>query len=217
MLYGALRRTKLQEMCWGTRNSRAGNAWSAVPWPGFDIAGALAIRDANLINYHRGNIMQSRGLYFAVLGVLGFAASNAWADNIYLKVPGVTGPVTQAPYTGDIEVLSYSQGFSNPNNSQPQCSDTALMKLIDVTSSYFARSVLDQSAPFTATIYFANPSTFVADTTIKMTGVTVTSVQHSGSEGSSSPLAESITMHATSLTVTFTSNGVSKSYTTSCP
>jgi type VI protein secretion system component Hcp len=147
---------------------------------------------------------------------LSFAASNAWADNIYIHVPGVTGPVTQAPYVGDIEVLSYSQGFSNSNGSSPICSDTSIMKLIDVSSSFFARSVLDLSTtPFTATIYFANSSTFVADTTIKMSGVTVTSVQHSGSEGGGL-LVESISMHATSLNVTFTSNGVSKSYMTSC-
>jgi len=164
--------------------------------------------------------LRARLSFAALISVLGFGAtSNAWADNIYLHIPGVTGSVTQAPYAGDIEILSYSQGFSNPQapNSTPSCSDTSVMKAIDVTSQYFARSVLDLStAPFTATFYFANSSTFVASTTIKMSGVTVTSVQHAASAGGG-PITESISMHATSLFVTFTDpSGAKKSYTATC-
>jgi len=168
-----------------------------------------------------GDTLQARTLSFAALiSVLSIAtASIARADNIYLKVPGLTGPVTQAPYAGIIEILSYSQGFANVGGaSPPQCSDTAIMKNIDIASSFFARSVLDQStAPFIATLYFVNSTTFVASPTINMNGVTVNSVQHSASEGGG-PITESISMHATSLTVTFTdANGAKKTYTASCP
>lgn len=134
-----------------------------------------------------------------------------------MHVPGVTGPVTQAPYQGYIEIESYSQGFSNPGGgSTPQCSDTSIQKLIDVTSQFFARSVLDQSTtPFTAILYFVNTSA-VADTTIRMNGVTVTSVSHAASEGGGT-ISEAISMHATSLSVTFTDGTVKKTYTTNCP
>jgi type VI protein secretion system component Hcp len=167
-----------------------------------------------------GNTMQlhTRSSFAALLCVLTFAgASNAWADTIYMHVIGVVGPVTVAPYQGDIEILSYSQGFSNPvGSSTPQCSDTSIQKSIDVTSQFFARSVLDQSTmPFTAILYFVNTSA-VADTTIRMNSVTVTSVSHGASEGGGS-ISEAISMHATSLTVTFTDGTVKRTYTTSCP
>jgi type VI protein secretion system component Hcp len=162
--------------------------------------------------------LHTRASFAALLCILTFAgASNVWADSIYMHVPGVTGPVTVAPYQGYIEILSYSQGISNPvGGSTPQCSDTALMKNIDVTSQFFARSVLDQSTtPFTAILYFVNSSN-LADTTIRMNGVTVTSVQHAGSEGGA-VLTEAISMHATSLTVTFNDGTIKRTYTTSCP
>jgi type VI protein secretion system component Hcp len=150
-----------------------------------------------------------------MISVLSFAAaSNAWADNIFLQIPGVTGTVTTPPYTGDIDIQSYSQGFSNTGTSV-QCSDTSVQKAIDVSSVFFARSVLGQGSPFTATFHFVNSSA-VEDTTIKMNSVTVTSVQHGASTGGSS-ISESISMHAASLTVTFTDNGVKKTYTTTCP
>lgn len=119
--------------------------------------------------------------------------------------------------SGVFEILSYSQGFTNPGGSStPQCSDTSIQKNIDVTSQFFARSVLDQSTtPFTATLYFVNSSA-VADTVISMSGVTVTSVSHGASEGGGT-ISEAISMHATSLTVKFNNGTVKKSYTTSCP
>ena len=162
--------------------------------------------------------LHTRASFAALLCILTFAGtSNAWADTIYMHVHGVTGPVTVAPYQGYIEILSYSQGFTNPGgSSNPQCSDTSIQKNIDVTSQFFARSVLDQSTtPFTATLYFVNSSA-VADTVISMSGVTVTSVSHGASEGGGT-ISEAISMHATSLTVTFNNGTVKKSYTTSCP
>jgi type VI protein secretion system component Hcp len=159
-----------------------------------------------------------RSSFAALLCTLTFAgASNAWADTIYMHVTGVVGPVTVAPYQGDIEIQAYSQGFSNPvGGSTPQCSDTTIQKSIDVTSQFFARSVLDQSTtPFTAILYFVNTSA-LADTTIRMNGVTVTSVSHAAADGGGA-ISESISMHATSLTVTFTDGTVKRNYTTSCP
>jgi type VI protein secretion system component Hcp len=155
--------------------------------------------------------------YAALIGILSFAAPNARADTIYMHVNGVAGPVTQAPYQGDIAIESYSQGFSNPGGgAPPQCSDTSIQKQIDVTSQFFARSVLDQSTtPFTALLYFVNTSG-LADTTIRMSGVTVTSVSHGAATGGGT-ISESISMHATSLTVTFTDGTTKRTYTTSCP
>jgi hypothetical protein len=159
--------------------------------------------------------MQRRTLSFAALiGVLSFAAaSNAWADSIFLHIPGVTGPVTTAPYVGDIAVLAYSQGFDNSGTSV-QCSDTTLQKSIDVTSQFFARNVLEQTGTFTATLHFVN-SSGVETTTIQLSTVRVNSVAQAAA---SSPITESISMHAASLFVTFTdSTGAKKSYTATCP
>jgi type VI protein secretion system component Hcp len=161
--------------------------------------------------------MQPRTLSFAALiGFLSFAAaSNAWADNIFLQIAGVTGTVTTPPYVGDIAILSYSQGFSN-SGTTVQCSDTSLQKSIDVSSVFFAHNVLEQTGTFKATLHFVNSSA-VEDTTIVMNTVTVNSVQHAASTGGG-PITESISMHAQSLTVTFTDpNGVKKTYTATCP
>ncbi|HSY07000.1 MAG TPA: type VI secretion system tube protein Hcp [Steroidobacteraceae bacterium] len=157
---------------------------------------------------------RTRFFYAALISVLSVAAaSNAWADNIYLHVPGVTGPVTTAPYAGDIDILSYSQGFSN-SGTTAQCSDTSMEKLIDVTSQYFARNVLEQTGTFNATLHFVNSSA-VEDTTIQLNTVRVTSVSHSASNGG---IIESLSMHAASLGVTFTdSTGAKKFYTATCP
>jgi hypothetical protein len=84
-----------------------------------------------------------------------------------------------------------------------------------VTSQYFSRRVLEESGPFTATIYFVNASTLIADTTITLHHVLVTSIQHSGASGSGS-VSETISMFATSQTVTFTSGGTTNSYSATC-
>jgi type VI protein secretion system component Hcp len=153
----------------------------------------------------------------SVLGVLSLAAvSTARADLIFLHVPGVTGTVTTTGFVGDIAILSYSQGFSNSGTgSTPQCSDVAFQKSIDVTSQYFSRRVLEQAGPFTATLYFVDQSTLVAYTTIILHNAVVTSIEHSGAVGGGA-VSESLSIYATSQTVTFTSGGTTNSYTATC-
>ena len=162
--------------------------------------------------------MQARRrlLFTGLITVLSLAAaSSAWADLIYLYIHGVTGTVSTAGFVGDIPMLAYSQGFSNTGpGSTPQCSDISFSREIDVTSQYFSRRVLEQSGPFNAFLYFVNPSTLIADTTITLRNVVITSVQHSGASGGS--VEESILMYATSQTVTFTSGGTTNSYTATC-
>jgi len=153
-------------------------------------------------------------------GLFGFmslaAASSAWADLIFMHIPGVTGSSTTTGFVGDIPMLAYSQGFSNNGpSSTPQCSDISFTRSIDVTSQYFSRRVLEEAGPFTATIYFVNSSTLIADTTITLHNVLVTSIQHSGASGSGS-VSESVSMYATSQTVTFTSGGTTNSYNATC-
>jgi type VI protein secretion system component Hcp len=46
---------------------------------------------------------------------LGLAVSApAMANSIFLKIPGITGPVTTAAFAGDIQLTAYSQGFTDP-------------------------------------------------------------------------------------------------------
>ena len=88
--------------------------------------------------------------------------------------------------------------------------------MLEARGAFFRASAVDQATtPFTAILYFVNSSA-VADTTIRMNGVTVTSVSHAAAEGGGT-ISESISMHATSLSVTFTEGTVKKTYTTSCP
>jgi type VI protein secretion system component Hcp len=144
------------------------------------------------------------------------AASSAWAVLIFLHIAGVTGTVSTTGFVGDIPMEAYSQGFSNNGpGSTPQCSDISFTRSIDVTSQYFSRRVLEEAGPFTATLYFVNSGTLIADTTITLHNVSITSVQHSGASGSGS-VSESIAMYATSQTVTFTSGGTTNSYSATC-
>ncbi len=114
-------------------------------------------------------------------------------------------------------MLAYSQGFSNNGpGSTPQCSDLSFTRTIDVTSQYFSRRVLEEAGPFSATLYFVNESTLIADTTITLRNVVINSVQHSGASGGGGTVTESISMYATSQTVKFTSGGTTNSYTATC-
>jgi len=162
------------------------------------------------------NTMQRRiRILLATLGALGFAPIAA-SQAIYMVIPGVTGPVTTQGFVGAIEVLSYSQGFTNVKGVVT-CSDTSLQKLVDQSSVFFARSVLEQRGPFNATLYFTEtqPASLVITTSIKLKSATVTSVSHGAASGAR--ISENISMHASSLVVSFNNNGVMQTYTTDCP
>jgi type VI protein secretion system component Hcp len=91
-------------------------------------------------------------LFPAVLaGGLSLAATfSVFANDIFLKIPGVTGPVTQTGYVGDIQLLAYSQGFQNTSTissggttaGKTLCGAISFTKLIDATSTIFLQDVM---------------------------------------------------------------------------
>ena len=106
------------------------------------------------------------------------------ANSIYLKIPGVVGPVQVAGYQGDIQLNAYSQAFSNTfatssggsTGGKAVCGAITIQKSIDATSHYFLQDVTKGSHIASAEIYFLGASTGTAPYTIKLTGVFVTSI-----------------------------------------
>lgn len=91
------------------------------------------------------------------------AIAPAMANSIFLKIPGVTGPVTHAAFVGDIQLTAYSQGFTDPatvasggggGSGKTTCGAINITKLVDSTSPDFLQYVTRGVAIPSATIYF---------------------------------------------------------------
>jgi|GEM_PF-2871710 len=131
------------------------------------------------------------------------AVSTASANSIYLKLPGVTGPVTNTVFQGDIQLHAYSQGFTDPTvvatgtggsgASKVSCGAINIVKSIDSTSPDFLRYVTMGSNINTATIYFVGSTASVTSAatvpyTITLTNVHVTSIQQGDTVSNTSSL-----------------------------
>ena len=167
--------------------------------------------------------MQTRTRLFfsAFITVLGFAAaSNASALErlyIYLHIPGVMGTVKTKGFEGDIEITSYSQSLqNNGTGARPTCGPTQLTKNVDVSSQFFSRSVLEQSAPFTADILFVDPVTLMPSTIISMRSAKVVAITDAGSE-SAGQLTENLMLESSNISVSYINGTARESYTASCP
>lgn len=91
------------------------------------------------------------------------AIAPAMANSIFLKIPGVTGPVTNAAFVGDIQLTAYSQGFTDPATvaasggaaaGKTTCGAINITKLVDSTSPDFLQYVARGVGIPSATIYF---------------------------------------------------------------
>jgi type VI secretion system secreted protein Hcp len=151
-------------------------------------------------------------LFAAVLaGGLSLAATfPVLANDIFLKIPGVTGPVTLTGYVGDIQLLAYSQGFQNTSTissggtttGKTLCGAISFTKLIDSTSTIFLQDVMRGTHIPTVYLYFLGaPSAATSGTapySITLSTVIVTSISQSDSSNSSSNvgITESISLIA---------------------
>ena len=85
----------------------------------------------------------------------------AAAGDIFLNIPGVTGPVTNQGYVGDIALISYSQGFSHALSTsgggagKTSCGNIGISKFIDSTSTSFLHAAVIGFVVPSATIYFS--------------------------------------------------------------
>ena len=93
------------------------------------------------------------------------AIAPALANDIFLNIQGVTGPVTNAGFVGDIQLTAYSQGFTDPatlasgtgagaGKTTTTCGAINITKMVDSTSPDFLQYVTRGVGIQTATIYF---------------------------------------------------------------
>ena len=96
-------------------------------------------------------------------GISVAAIAPAMANDIFLKIQGVTGPVTNAAFMGDIQLTAYSQGFTDPVSvasgtgasvGKTTCGAINITKMVDSTSPDFLQYVTTGVGIQTATIYF---------------------------------------------------------------
>lgn len=142
------------------------------------------------------------------------AGSPALANAIYLKIPNVTGPVTNKEFLGDILLEGYSQAFTDPtvaatggsgrSAGKVSCGAISIVKSIDSTSPDFLKYVTLGSNIPSATIYFVGSaatenSAGKVPYTITLTNVHVTSIEQGDTVSNISGLGitENISMVAT--------------------
>jgi type VI protein secretion system component Hcp len=152
------------------------------------------------------------------------AIAPAMANSIFLQIPGVTGPVTNSGFQGDIELSAYSQGFTDPATSvtggggrgfgRTTCGAISIIKRVDSTSTDFLQYVTRGELIHHATIYFvgAAGATTTADAhyTIVLTNVRVTSITQGDTVSNASGLGitENISMIAEKFQFTYRTVGV---------
>jgi len=154
---------------------------------------------------------------------IGFAAiAPATANDIFLKIPGVTGPVVANGFQGDIQLSAYSQEFTDPatvsafgggagrggGGGRTTCGAISIAKLVDSTSPNFLQFVTRGETINTATIYFvsnAESTAASAPYTIALTNVRLTSITQGDAVGNSAGLGitENISMIAEKFQFTF--------------
>jgi type VI protein secretion system component Hcp len=154
-----------------------------------------------------------RAVAALLVGGAGLAAvSPSFANSIFLKLPNVTGPVTNRVFLGDILLHAYSQGFTDPATAatggsggagagKVSCGAISIVKSIDSTSPDFLRYVTMGTNIPSATIYFVGSAASSIQTvpyTITLTNVHVTSIVQGDTASNTSGLGitENISMVA---------------------
>ena len=159
----------------------------------------------------------------ALAAGLGAAAiTPAMANSIFLKIPGVTGPVTNAAFVGDIELTAYSQGFTDPamlsasggaGAGKTTCGAINITKMVDSTSPDFLQYVARGVGIPSATIYFLGSANGAGAAnvpyTIVLTNVRVVSITQGDTVSHTSGLGitENISMVAEKFQFTYRSVG----------
>ena len=127
----------------------------------------------------------SRPLLAGALAAAAGAPMPAAAD-VFLKLEGITGGSQDEKHKGEIDVLSYTQSFSNTSKiaagatsgpGKVTCGAVTLLKNIDQSSVEFIRLVVTGAHVTKGVLTFRTPgSTGLEDSTITMEDVVVTSV-----------------------------------------
>ena len=140
------------------------------------------------------------------------------SNSIFLKIPGVTGPVTNAAFAGDIQLTAYSQGFTDPataatvggaSGGKTTCGAINITKTVDSTSPDFLQYVTRGVGILGATIYFLGSANGAAPAnvpyTIALHNVRVVSITQGDTVSHTSGLGitENISMVAEKFTFTY--------------
>ena len=148
-----------------------------------------------------------------IIALAGVSATlPAVAGDIFLNIPGVTGPVMNVGYVGDIALISYSQQFSRSTGTsgaggKTTCGDISIAKFIDSTSTSFLHAAVIGLVVPTATIFFSGgPSTAQQSPyKITLTNFTVNSIVQGdiASSASGLGLTENISLQAQKFQFTY--------------
>lgn len=134
-------------------------------------------------------------LSMMLAGLLAMSSATA-ASRLYMKVPGVTGPVVIKGYEGWTEVLSFSLGFATDT-----CSSLSVRKLLDLTSPALTMAaVAGVSYPSVTMVSVKGGDPPYEEFRLRLFNAVVTSVQQSGSNETPT---ESLSFQPTSVELTY--------------
>jgi type VI protein secretion system component Hcp len=128
-------------------------------------------------------------------GLLAMSSATA-ASRLYMKVPGVTGPVVVRGYEGWTEVISFSLGFTTDT-----CGSLAVSKLLDLTSPALTMAaVAGISYPSVTMASVQDGDPLYEEFRLRLFNAAIISIQQSGS--SQTPI-ESLSFQPTSVELTY--------------
>jgi type VI protein secretion system component Hcp len=149
-------------------------------------------------------------VFLFALGLLA-ARPAAAAGVLYLQIPGVTGPVTAAGFSGAIEVSSFSMGVQAPGSAPKGkrageiCSDLAVLKFVDQTSPIlFQHTVFGFFYKDVTLTFLQSQGGDVRETPVYKLVLNNAAIQSVEESGASEIPTESVSFKASSWTVTYT-------------
>ena len=143
---------------------------------------------------------KSVSVLLAGLLCLSVATAASAEEKFYVQVPGIPGASTDVGYTGWIEVLSFSLGFT-----QKACTSLSVMKVVDKTSPKLTLSAVLATVFPTVTLAQSSPSGGTEnyqEYKVVLFDAIVTSAQQSGSSGGGG-ISESLSFQPTRVEVTY--------------
>ncbi len=126
----------------------------------------------------------------------------AHADDIFLKVPGVVGPSTNARHPGEIPLLAFSPLASSPAGVVKPCGQFTAIKPFDQSSPVFLGDLYKGTHIASATVSFAKAGPTQQGDYYKLTLTNVLIVGVNAAEPQNTNL-ENMTLSAQSVTATF--------------
>ena len=137
---------------------------------------------------------------------------------MFLKLEGIDGESQDTDHSGEIDIMSHSLGISNAgsydagtggNTGKAAWSDVNIMKYVDkATVNLWKYCGTGQAIPkATISCNKSAGDSKMEYMKIELTNVVITSVQNSGSGGSTEPMAESLSLNFAEMKFTYQPQG----------